>query len=158
MESTWKLQIRRQLKKRDRMQLGNYGSLVESYAQLLGEKYEDTQIRQGRESTEDKKDSTKSEEPSMCDRSVSQRALHNISDCVSCHDSQQMKEEIVTLQHHLSHVESEYQALLTRWIEEKKKEAERINYRNAKVERYWRLLWIKAQRNKTPVVSITSDL
>ncbi|KAM4708156.1 uncharacterized protein O3C94_011217 [Discoglossus pictus] len=144
MKLPWKQQIQKELKKRDRVQLGNYGSLVESYNRLLEAQYEQRRkIQDGGRMIQEQP-----EEPVTCHRSSS-KIFHSAPDCALCLDSERQREEIVILQKQLDHIESEHQHLLTLWMEGKMKAAERINKRNAREERYWTLLQLKAQSQES---------
>lgn len=134
MEGRWKEQIRRLLTRRDQLQLGNYGKLVESYIKLLDQQEEETLQR---ENTLHSK--TEQQEGKLISSQTSNReVVQNTGDCSCCGDSQRLKEEVKTLLNRLGCMEREHEELLSRLLEDKKKEAQRMNQINEKINRYQR--------------------
>ncbi|XP_077332407.1 uncharacterized protein LOC143974669 [Lithobates pipiens] len=133
MDGHWKEQIRRLLIRRDQLQLGNYGKLVESYIKLLDKQEEALQ----REHTLHSK--TEQQEGKLISSQKSNReVIQNTGDCSCCGDSQRLKEEVETLLNRLGCMEREHEKLLSRLLEDKKKEAQRMNQINEKIDRYQR--------------------
>ncbi|OCT97601.1 uncharacterized protein LOC108706859 [Xenopus laevis] len=149
MALPWKQQIRRELRRRDVLQLGNYGSLVESYVRLLEQ--EEDRSKWNKE-TEDHVD-----EPLTPNSYIMIQAT---SDCNQCHDLKHLKEQNDLLLKQLTWMEREREHLLTSMIEEKQKEAERVNQNNEIEERYRQLREILYRKRERPtqsrLVSISS--
>ncbi|MEE6487229.1 hypothetical protein FKM82_014840 [Ascaphus truei] len=141
MELPWKRRIRRELRRRNRTQLGNYESLVESYTRLLELQDEGSKRQEGGE---------------MVEEGTSSPSIQETPLCVSCQDSQRLRDEIVALQNRLCHIEREHQHLFTRCMEEKEREAERINHSNEREERYQRLKE-KLRLLRAQAASVTCD-
>ncbi|CAH2292206.1 Hypothetical predicted protein [Pelobates cultripes] len=138
MELPWKQQIRRELKRRDKVQMGNYRSLVESHTRLLEKQDEKL------------KELVKDEQ--ACNHNVTQ----DISNWGSSQDPEKLREEIGMLLQRLDNIERVHEHLLAHVMEEKVKEAERMNQNNITAERYRqlkeRLFQIRAQRARARVI------
>ncbi|XP_069833985.1 golgin subfamily A member 6-like protein 4 isoform X2 [Dendropsophus ebraccatus] len=122
MDPAWKLQICRELRRRDKVQLGNYDTRL--LTQQEKEKVQENKLHIGEES----KDKQGSEQMTCPQSQMPKRVdVTETLSCSCCKQSQKLKEENETLLNRLQHNEHEYERLLSRIMEEKLKEAKKMN-------------------------------